>query len=86
MSPRQKRTLKTPPIVEVLWDDAYALPTGSDKLKRPVQAGYVKSCGYLIFENDERIVLTSNYDADEKHVNGGIVIPLGMIVERRQLG
>ena len=66
-------------------DAAYALPTGWDRLKRPVVAGYVKSCGYLIFENEERIVITSSYDADEKHVNGGIVIPKGMIVERRDL-
>lgn len=85
MTARQRK-VKTPPIVEVVWDDAYALPTGWDRLnKRKVKAGHVASCGYLVFENAERLVITSNYDADEMHVNGGIVIPQAMIVHRRTI-
>ena len=66
------------PIVEVEWEDAIACGTKFfivDLIKEPVPL--TKSCGYLIYEDDIKIILASMMYEDilEQHQT----IPKGMI-------
>lgn len=70
-------------VVEVVWGDAW-IDTKDISVKRAEKLKPVKrrTVGYLIAENEDGIVLsTDSYDDEPDTVNGPMFIPHGMVIE-----
>lgn len=76
-------------LVEVLWEDAAALPHGWNDKPPKVEPHMALSVGYLIINNKEAVVLAMDSDFHGQHCSLG-QIPKGMVrkitVLRRKKG
>ena len=64
-------------LVEITWHDATDLPSGWTSKVTPEHA-VAMSAGYLIYEDEEYIILGQDCDAEGEH-NGRGQIPRGMV-------
>jgi len=82
------RPPRTLPLVRVDWIDAGTATDGWQPREK-VTAEKVKpvfSTGILISSSKSRIVIATDYDPTEDYVNGGSVIPRGMIRKVTRIG
>ncbi len=80
--------LKSLPIVLVDWIDA---DTATDGWKERERVGaesvrIVHSAGFLISKDKERLIVVTDFDPTTDNVNGGTVIPRGMVKKIKRLG
>jgi hypothetical protein len=64
--------------VRITWTDSMTVSEGWASIEDYVTSSSSVSCvslGFLINEDDEKLVLAMNYDPDNDHVNQTIVIP-----------
>jgi hypothetical protein len=71
------------PVVEVVWNDA-STDVGWDKVKKPKEE-LVLTLGFLVWNDDDHIVVASSICNDEYNTNCRIQIPIGMIKHIKQL-
>lgn len=76
------------PLVEIRWDDA-SIETHDFKEADAAKSKAVDrwTAGYLIHENDERVVLATDWFVSKKReLSARMVIPKGMITEYWVIG
>ena len=70
-------------VYEVLWQDAWIDPQDYSlekaKIQKPIERYTI---AYLVDENEERLVLSTDYFVVGSDVNSLIVIPTGMIKKK----
>lgn len=82
MAPRKR---KFPfPLVHVDWTDAQVSGTWLLEEEVRLELPVVHTVGFLIKEDDKAIIIASTVGSD-RHSNAHILIPKGMIVDRREL-
>lgn len=67
-------------LILVLWDDASGLNPGWTSKDEEIKMQLAMSCGFLIKENDEHIIIAQDIDDEGSH-NGRTQIPKGMVKE-----
>ncbi len=70
------------PIVVIIWDDAETAG-GWEEVPEEMKPALATSMGFLVKESDDHILIASSYD--DKHTNGRLQIPKGMIKDMRYL-
>ena len=85
LSDRLKGSGKTK-IVEIVWDDAVSVGglDWEDEHSVDINAAPSVSLGYLVAQTKEAVTVVSLIN--ESHYAHGITIPMGMVVEIRELG
>lgn len=75
-------------IVQVDWVDAAAATAGwEDRDKVAAEVPHlIHSWGAVIVNNDEQITLICDFDTKRDSMNGGTVIPRGMVKKIKRLG
>lgn len=73
---RKTKTLYKYPVVVIIWDDAETAG-GWEEIPEEIKPAIATSMGFLIKESDDHVLIASSYD--ERHVNGRLQIPRGMI-------
>lgn len=81
------RSLKTPiptqpPVVHVIWYDSYALEETWHPVGSPIERRLIRSIGFQVEENDEYLVLATNYDPTCETYGTAIAIHKPCIVSR----
>lgn len=65
-------------MVEVVWDDAAGFRDGWKDKADPIEPQLALSCGFLIVDDPDHIILASDTDERGAH-NGRTQIPRGMV-------
>ena len=63
-----------PDIVQVVWVDSYGLETDWHSLPYKPSTRVLSSCGYLVAEDDEYIVVATTYDNEAEVFGNGTAI------------
>ena len=80
-----KRKPKFPfPLVHVEWKDAQTSHGWELADDLEVEIPIVTTVGFLVKENDQGLLIASSVGAD-RHSNARIVIPIGMVISRKEL-
>lgn len=80
-----KRRPKYPfPLIHVEWKDAQTGHGWEHEEDLTIEIPVVTTIGFLIKENDDGVLIASSVGTD-RHSNARIVIPIGMIVSRKEL-
>lgn len=69
-------------LIEVTWDDAQT-DDGWGEAPEVLEPALVTTVGFLVRETKEHLLIASSYD--DKHTNGRIQIPKGMIKSRKEI-
>lgn len=72
------------PLVEVKWLDAQTSHGWEDKDEIDSEVPVVTTIGFLLKETEDSVVIASTIGQDKTH-NSRILIPIGMIKEKRIL-
>lgn len=72
------------PLVEVNWLDAQTSHGWEDKDEIDSEVPVVTTIGFLLKETEDSVVIASTIGQDKTH-NSRILIPIGMIKEKRIL-
>lgn len=75
---RVRRPRRPFDLVEVVWYDASDMEQGWQKGLNKVKPAVAMSAGYLIYQDEDHIVLAQDSDSDEHHAGRG-QIPVGMV-------
>jgi len=70
------------PLVEVKWLDAQTSHGWEDKDEIDSEVPVVTTIGFLLKETEDSVVIASTIGQDKTH-NSRILIPIGMIKEKR---
>lgn len=72
------------PLIQVEWKDAQTGHGWEHEEDLSIEIPVVITVGFLIKENDDGVLIASSVGTD-RHSNARIVIPKGMIVNRKEL-
>lgn len=84
MTIKLKRPEQHYDMVEVVWDDAAGFRDGWKDKTDPIEPQLALSCGFLIVDATDHIILASDTDERGAH-NGRTQIPRGMVKKIRIL-
>lgn len=72
------------PLIELKWKDAQTGHGWEEAEDVDLDIPIVTTVGFLIKENEHAIMVASSV-GDDKHNNARILIPMGMVVSRKEL-
>jgi len=73
-----------PRLVEVVWRDAVSFgePFRAEEVAVKAQLSERHTVGYLLYQDDERVVVAQTYDPDDDEADDVTVIPAPWVVRR----